>query len=111
MDIFVGSLPFKLKEAELSKLFEQYGEVSSVRIVIDGITRQNKGFGFVTMDNNEEALKAIEALNGSLVMERAIVVNEATSKLGGKANAKERGDVKHNNNRKPTGGYSRKFGN
>lgn len=110
MDIFVGSLPFKLKEAELSKLFEQYGEVSSVRIVINNITRQNKGFGFVTMENNEEALKAIESLNGALVMERAIVVNEATSKLGDKANAKSNKQVKNNYNRKPTGGYSRKFG-
>lgn len=75
MDIFAGSLPFKLKEEDLKQLFEQYGEVTSAKIIIDKITRQNKGFGFVEMPNEAEAQKAIEALNGFEVLGRQIVVN------------------------------------
>ena len=75
MDIFAGSLPFKLKEEDLKQLFEQYGEVTSAKIIIDKITRQNKGYGFVEMPNEQEAQKAIEALNGSEVMGRQIKVN------------------------------------
>lgn len=77
MDIFAGSLPFKLKEDELKQLFEQYGEVSSAKIIIDKITRQNKGYGFVEMPNEAEAKNAIEALNGSEIMGRQIVVNQS----------------------------------
>lgn len=77
MDIFVGSLPFKMDEAELRALFENLGQVESVKIIIDKATRQNKGFGFVNMPIEEEALKAIEELNGFEVMGRKIVVNKS----------------------------------
>ena len=80
MDIFVGSLPFKLKEEEVKQLFEPYGEVSSAKIIIDKITRQNKGFGFIEMPNDEEALKAISALNQTEVQGRTIVVNKSEKK-------------------------------
>ena len=77
MDIFVGSLPFKLEESELRVFFEQYGEVTSVKIIIDVNTRQNKGFGFVEMPNDAEGLKAIEGLNGFEIGGRALVVNKS----------------------------------
>lgn len=80
MDIFVGSLPFKLKEDELKSLFEAYGEVESVKIIIDKQTRQNKGFGFVIMPNDEQARQAIANINGSEVMGRTIVANTAQPK-------------------------------
>jgi RNA recognition motif-containing protein len=80
MDIFVGSLPFKMDEEELKALFEHLGEVDSVKIIIDKATRQNKGFGFVQMPNEAEALKAIEELNGFEVMGRKIVVNKSEKK-------------------------------
>src|ERR1700741_3918426 len=80
MDIFAGSLPFKLSEEELKKLFEQFGEVNSAKIIIDKVTRQNKGFGFIEMPNEDEALKAIEALNGFEVLGRQIVVNKSEKK-------------------------------
>lgn len=80
MDIFAGSLPFKIKEKELQSLFEQFGEVSSVKIIIDKITRQNKGFGFIVMPNDGEALNAIEALDGSEVMGRQITVSMSEEK-------------------------------
>jgi RNA recognition motif-containing protein len=77
MDIFVGSLPFRLKEAELKAMFEAYGEVKSAKIILDKITRQNKGFGFVEMPNKVEAEKAINNLHESEVMGRKIIVNES----------------------------------
>jgi len=80
MDIFIGSLPFKMDEEELKALFENLGEVTSVKIIIDKITRQNKGFGFVVMPNDAEALKAIEELNGFEVMGRKIAVNQSVKK-------------------------------
>ncbi len=77
MDIFVGSLSFKLKESELREAFEKYGKVSSAKIIIDKITRQSKGFGFVEMPDETEARTAINALNGADMYGRPLVVNES----------------------------------
>ena len=75
MDIFVGSLSFKLKESELREAFEKFGEVSSAKIIIDKITRQSKGFGFVEMPDEEQAKLAISELNGVEMYGRPLVVN------------------------------------
>lgn len=80
MNIFVGSLPFSLEEAELKGFFEEYGEVSSARIITDKFSGRSKGFGFIEMPNDEEAKKAIEELNGAEVDGRTIVVNESIEK-------------------------------
>ena len=80
MNIYVGNLNFKVKESELQEIFENYGEVTSVKIITDKYSGRSKGFGFVEMQNDEEAKKAIEGLNGTSVKEREIVVNEAKPK-------------------------------
>ncbi|MCE7044378.1 RNA-binding protein [Dyadobacter sp. CY312] len=80
MDIFVGSLSFKLKESELREAFEKFGEVSSAKIIIDKITRQSKGFGFVEMPDEEQARLAISELNGQEMYGRPLVVNESQKK-------------------------------
>ncbi|MCF0050225.1 RNA-binding protein [Dyadobacter sp. LJ53] len=80
MDIFVGSLSFKLKESELREAFEKFGTVSSAKIIIDKITRQSKGFGFVEMPDEEEARLAISNLNGADMYGRPLVVNESQKK-------------------------------
>jgi RNA recognition motif-containing protein len=80
MDIFVGSLSFKLKESELREAFEKFGEVSSAKIIIDKITRQSKGFGFVEMPDEEQAKLAISELNGVEMYGRPLVVNESQKK-------------------------------
>ncbi len=77
MDIFVGSLSFKLRESELREAFEKYGKVNSAKIIIDKITRQSKGFGFVEMPDEVEARAAINALNGADMYGRPLVVNES----------------------------------
>ncbi len=77
MNIFVGSLPFRLEEADLQEIFEQYGEVSSTKIIMDRATGRSKGYGFIEMAEEEAAKKAIEELNGAEVEGREIVVNVA----------------------------------
>jgi RNA recognition motif-containing protein len=83
MNIFVGSLPFSLKETELKGYFEEYGEVSSARIITDKFSGRSKGYGFVEMTADDAALKAIEELNGAEVAGRKIVVNKAENRKTG----------------------------
>ena len=83
MNIFVGSLPFKIEESELQEIFEEYGEVTSVKIITDRATGRSKGFGFVEMTSEEEAKKAIEELNNAEIEGRTIVVNKAEEKKEG----------------------------
>jgi RNA recognition motif-containing protein len=80
MNIFVGSLPFKIEEADLKELFEAFGEVSSVKIINDRESGRSKGFGFVEMADDDAAKKAIADLNGSEIGGRNIVVNQAEDK-------------------------------
>ncbi len=83
MNIFVGSLPFSLEENELREFFEEYGEVSSVKIISDKFTGRSKGFGFVEMPDDAQAQKAIDELNGAEVNGRTIVVNKSEEKKEG----------------------------
>src|ERR1700710_2866031 len=80
MNIFVGSLPFSLEEADLKELFEAYGEVSTVKLISDRETGRSKGFGFVEMSDDEAAQKAITGLNGADVKGRSIAVSQAEEK-------------------------------
>ncbi|QEM13269.1 MULTISPECIES: RNA recognition motif domain-containing protein [Mucilaginibacter] len=83
MNIFVGSLPFSLGEADLKQLFEAYGEVNSVKIIIDRESGRSKGFGFIEMADDEAAQQAISGLNGSEVKGRSIAVSQAEEKKPG----------------------------
>ena len=77
MNIYVGSLHFKMSEAELREIFEEYGEVASAKIIFDKYSGRSKGFGFVEMENQDEAKKAIQSLDGTSFQNRKITVNEA----------------------------------
>ena len=77
MNIFVGNISYGTTEDTLRSLFEQYGEVSSVKVIKDRGTGRSRGFGFVEMPNDDEARAAIEAINGQEVEGRALNVNEA----------------------------------
>lgn len=77
MNIFVGSLPFSIEESRLQELFEEFGEVNSVKIISDKFSGRSKGFGFVEMPDDEQAKNAINELNGSDLDGRKIVVNQA----------------------------------
>ncbi len=80
MDIYVGNLSYDSHDEELKALFEQYGQVSSVRVVTDRETGRSKGFGFIEMPDRAEAQKAIDALNGNDFMGRPLRVNESQPK-------------------------------
>lgn len=77
MNIYVGNLDYRISEQDLRDVFSEYGEVESVKLVIDRETGKSKGFGFVVMVNPAEATKAIEDLNGALLENREMRVNEA----------------------------------
>lgn len=83
MEIYVGSIPFKWKEKNIEELFAPYAAVSNATIIIDKITRQNKGFGFVTIIDESSAYQAIEALNGREVEGRILKVSESKPKQQG----------------------------
>lgn len=80
MNIYVGNLNYRVNETDLQEVFEDYGAVSSAKIVTDKFTGRSKGFGFVTMEDDSEATKAIEELNGATYESREMVVNEARPK-------------------------------
>ena len=101
MNIFVGSLPFSIEEADLRESFEAYGAVDSVKVITDKFTGRSKGFGFVEMPNDEEASKAIDELNGATVQGRAIVVNKSEPKPEG-----ERRTFNNNRSGGNGGGYN-----
>ncbi len=77
MNIYVGNLPYNLTDDELRAAFSEFGEVSSVNIIMDRMSGQSKGFGFVEMPESTEADEAIKALNESALNGRNIKVNQA----------------------------------
>ena len=79
-NLFVGSIPFSVTEDVLSQLFAQHGQVLSVNIIKDRYSGQSRGFAFVEMGTDEEAQKAIQALNSYNLEGRNIVVKEALPK-------------------------------
>ena len=79
-NLFVGNMSFQTTESELQALFEPFGEVTRIQVMTDRDTGRSRGFAFVEMANDEEAAKAIAALNGKEVGGRALNVNEARPK-------------------------------
>lgn len=77
MNIFVASLSYQISEADLRELFEEYGTVSSAKIITDRETGRSKGFGFVEMDDDSEGQRAIEELNGAEFDGRTLAVSVA----------------------------------
>ena len=77
MNIFVAGLSYSVTDSDLSSFFEEYGAVSSAKVVMDRATNRSKGFGFVEMDDNEAAAKAISELNGAEYDGRTLAVSEA----------------------------------
>jgi RNA recognition motif-containing protein len=83
MNIFVAQLNFRIQSDYLKEIFEEYGEVSSAKVIVDKATGRSKGFGFVEMPNDNEAQNAIEELDGAEVEGKTIVVKKARPKSEG----------------------------
>lgn len=79
-NIYVGNLSYGVTDTMLEELFSEFGEVTSARVISDRDTGRSKGFGFVEMSSDEEAMAAMEALNEKDVDGRALKVNEAQPK-------------------------------
>lgn len=75
--LYVGNLPYSVRDAELADLFTPFGSVAEAQVIIDKATNRSKGFGFVTMGTEDEARVAIEALHGKESLGRTLTVNEA----------------------------------
>jgi RNA recognition motif-containing protein len=80
MNMYIGNLAHDVTEDDLRNAFSEFGEVSSVKIIIDKFSGRSKGFGFVEMPSNSEADQAIKALNGKALNGRSIKVNQAEAK-------------------------------
>ncbi|MBK5195473.1 MAG: RNA-binding protein [Proteiniphilum sp.] len=96
MNIFVAGLSYQITDADLKELFEEYGEVSSAKIITDRDSHRSKGYGFVEMSNDEEGQHAIEELNDAEYDGRTLSVSVARPRT--------EGDRPRNNNRGGGGG-------
>jgi RNA recognition motif-containing protein len=76
-NIYVGNLPWAATADDLLQLFQEHGRVARAQVITDRETGRSRGFGFVEMSDDAEALKAIEALNGADYQGRPLTVNEA----------------------------------
>ena len=80
MNIYVGNLDYRVDETDLNSIFSEYGTVSSAKVIMDKFNGRSKGFGFVEMESQDEANKAIQKLDGTTFENRKIMVSEAKPK-------------------------------
>ncbi|MDR0412323.1 MAG: RNA-binding protein [Dysgonamonadaceae bacterium] len=100
MNIFIAGLSFKVNDTDLAGLFEEYGPITSAKVIIDRQTGKSKGYGFVEMDDRTAGGKAIAELNGAEYDGRTISVSEARPR-------EERPKNDFRGNRGGGGGYNR----
>jgi len=98
MKIYAGNLHYGMTEDELQKIFEEYGQVASAKIITDKYSGRSKGFGFVEMPDDGEAQQAIEDLNGKDVKGRNITVNQSIERKEGEHRNNRRDNFRRNNN-------------
>jgi RNA recognition motif-containing protein len=78
--VYVGNLPFSVGSDKLKEIFSEFGEISEAIVISDKFSGRSKGFGFVTFANEDDAKKAVDAMNEKEVDGRKIKVNEARAK-------------------------------
>ncbi len=77
MKLYVGNIPYEINEGELRSVFQEFGKVSSVKIVMDRDSRRSKGYGFIEMECEQEALAALSGLEGKEIQGRKLKVSKA----------------------------------
>lgn len=80
MSIYVGNIPYAMKESDLENVFHEFGTVVSAKIITDKLSGRSKGYGFVELENEADEEAAIEALNGKEISGRNLKVNKANQK-------------------------------
>jgi RNA recognition motif-containing protein len=89
--LYVGNISFQATEDDLKDLFSKAGEVMSAKLITDAATGRPRGFGFIEMNSDSEAQKAITMFNGSSFMDRNIVVSEAKPQERRERGTRDRG--------------------
>lgn len=102
MNLYVGNLAYSMRDDDLNNLFSAHGTVDAARVIMDRIAGRSKGFGFVEMSDDEAAKAAIEAINGTEIDGRNLVVNEARPR-------EPRRGGRDNNRGGDRGGYKRDY--
>ncbi|MGF1586343.1 MAG: RNA recognition motif domain-containing protein [Bacteroidales bacterium] len=77
MTIYIGNIPYSMKEADIEQLFADFGTVLSVKIITDKFTHRSKGYGFIEMEDDAEGESAVNNLNGQDVLGRNLKVSRA----------------------------------
>jgi cold-inducible RNA-binding protein len=95
MNIFVGNMIRDITKENLKLVFEEYGKVENVTILIDRINGEWKAFGFVEMPNQKEAYKAIQLMDGKELLGRNLVVHEARYRTEDRRNIIRKGGRRH----------------
>ncbi len=98
MNIYVSNLSFNVVDEDLMDFFTEYGQVVSAKVILDKYTGTSRGFGFVEMPNEQQALKAIEELDGGIVEGRTISVTVAKPR-----------EERNNRNLPQEGNYSQNY--
>jgi RNA recognition motif-containing protein len=106
MNIYVGNLSYKVTEEDLQQAFSAFGQVASASIIKDQFSGRSKGFGFVEMPVKEEAQAAIAGMNGKMIDDRALNVNEARPRADNRRDGGSRGGGR-GGDRGRSGGRSR----
>jgi RNA recognition motif-containing protein len=104
MNLYVGNLAYSMRDDDLNALFSNHGEVDSARVIMDRASGRSKGFGFVEMSDEEAAKAAIEALNGTEIEGRNVIVNEARPRQERRDRGGDRGGFRGRDDR---GGFRR----
>ena len=105
--VYVGNLPYSADNAQLTQLFSAYGDVVDAHVIIDRNSGQSKGFAFVEMGTEESARQAIAGLNGTMLDNRALRLDEASERPTGDRGGNGGGysDRSRQNNRSHGGGW------
>ena len=104
MNIFIAGLSYSINDNDLRDLFNEYGEISSAKVIMDKATGRSKGYGFVELEDNAAGQKAIEELNGAEYDGRTSSVSEARPRTEGGGRPRRNFD----NNRGGNGGFRRR---
>jgi len=101
MNIYVGNLDYQITEGDLRDIFEEYGTVESVKLIIDKKTNRSKGYGFVEMQKESDGQKAIEDLEGAELEGRTMRINIGRRIQQNKSNKRHKDNNYRSNNNKP----------
>ncbi len=80
MTIYIGNIPYSIKDQELADVFQEFGQVESAKVIVDKKTKRSKGYGFVTMTNEADEDVAVNDMNGKEIGGRKVKVSKANPK-------------------------------